>query len=83
MPKLLSGGTESPFKLGGVVKTPLLHPINNWIESFIEKAAGLQTLDHLYRQLPEATGQIGFLRNVLELFNIRYSVNQRDLDAIP
>ncbi|MGD8854005.1 MAG: GNAT family N-acyltransferase, partial [Gammaproteobacteria bacterium] len=26
---------------------------------------------------------IGFLRNVLELFNIRYSVNQRDLDAIP
>jgi putative hemolysin len=75
--------TPGPFKLDGLVKTPLPAVCNRWLETLVEKTFGLSTLDRLYRQLPPSSGQLDFLQMVLDLFNIRYAVNQQKDDAIP
>ena len=71
-----------PFKLAGLVKTPLPSVVNRWLEVVVEKTFGLRTLDRLYRQLPPSSDQLEFLQIVLDLFNIRYTVNGQS-DAIP
>jgi putative hemolysin len=58
-------------------------PLNSWIESIIEKATGLDTLHHLYHNLPASSCQLNFLHTVLELFRIGYRVNERGLNPIP
>jgi putative hemolysin len=73
----------SPFRLDGVVRTPLPGTCNRWLETLVEKLFGLTTLDRLYRQLPPARDQQVFLQTVLDLFNIRYRVSQQQPDAIP
>jgi len=75
--------TTAPFRLDGLVKTPLPAGFNRWLESLVEKTFGLSRLDRLYRELPPSSDQLDFLRIVLDLFNIRYTVNQRQEDAIP
>lgn len=73
----------SPFRLGGLVKTPLPDVCNRWIESGLEKILGLSKLDHLYRQLPPSADHQQFLQIVLDLFRIDYRVNQQQEYAIP
>jgi putative hemolysin len=75
--------TTSPFRLEGVVKTPLPGVCNRWLEALIEKASGLNTLDRLYRELPASSGQLEFLQRVLDTFNIRYKVNDQQQAAVP
>lgn len=72
-----------PFRLDGLVKTPLPAVCNRWLEILVEKTFGLSTLDRLYWQLPPSSGQLDFLQIVLDLFNIRYTVHQQQDDAIP
>ncbi len=75
--------TTSPFRLDGLVKMPLPGVCNRWLERLVEKVFGLSTLERLYHELPPSSGQQEFLQIVLDLFNIRYSVNQPSGGAVP
>lgn len=74
---------SSPFRLGGVIKTPLPEVCNRWVEAALEKTLGLSRLDRLYRALPPSSGHEEFLQVVLDLFNITYTVNQHQETALP
>ncbi len=73
----------SPFRLHGVLNTPLPLRCNRWLELVAEKLLGLATLDRLYRCLPPCHDQHSFLQMVLDLFAIRYRVRQLQPDALP
>jgi putative hemolysin len=77
------GRTASPFRLDGLLKTPLPGVCNRWLEMMIEKATGLNKLDLLYRALPPSSSHIEFLRRVPDLFNIRYRVHQPLSGVLP
>lgn len=74
---------SSPFHLNGVINTPLPAACNHWLETLAEKTFGLSALDRLYRQLPPCADQLEFLQIVLDLFDIRYRVNQQAGAVIP
>lgn len=75
--------TRSPFRLDGLITTPLPDRFNHWLQVLAEKTFGLSTLDRLYRQLPPCSGQLDFLQTILDLFNIHYRVNQLSGKGIP
>ncbi len=78
-----SNGASSPFCLNGTVRTPLPAPLNKLMEAAVEKLSGLSRLDRLYRTLHQSASAPDFLKIVLDLFGIRYSVNGAENGPLP
>jgi len=75
--------TPRPFRLNGAFKTPLPGPLNALIETAAEHLTGLSRLGRLYHTLPASTTASEFVQDVLDLFDIRYSVGGARTAPLP
>jgi putative hemolysin len=74
---------SSPFRLRGRLPISRFPHLNATIEYLLGWLSGLNRLDQLYARMPECGDETEFLRQVFQLFDIRYQVMEGELANIP
>ena len=76
-----------PFELNGILAGTrgygVRHRLGSLLEYLLEKACCLDHLNRLYANLPDTHDDKDFLKSVLDLFNIKYSVTDGGAERIP
>ncbi len=87
MNQMMQVTDKPPFKLNGVLtgtrEQGIRYQLGHILETIIEKACRLEHLNHLYATLPPTRDDHDFLKTVLKLFNIQYSIADQGLSRIP